>query len=126
MAVPPLPIASLFPNLPPSLIRLTLPPLHPPAPPLQVQRWPGNESLGDAKEVLDFASSAWTRMFCRLQGGDLLLDALLLHTAALEQGQRHAQPAVLAALQALHSLVRCVSQRGEECGGQRGSGWPAV
>ncbi|PRW57389.1 formin 20 isoform X2 [Chlorella sorokiniana] len=71
----------------------------------EVQRWPGAESLGDAKECLDFASAAWCRLFCRLHGGELLLEALLLHTEALEQGQRQAEPAALAALQACHSLV---------------------
>lgn len=60
------------------------------------------------QECLDFASSAWCRLFCRLHGGELLLEALLLHSEALEQGQRQgAEPAELAALQALHSLVRC-------------------
>lgn len=111
----------------------------------EVQRWPGAESLGDAKvrpaaggsrvepgsvpdsschgsmpcctsflscpqECLDFASAAWCRLFCRLHGGELLLEALLLHSEALEQGQRQAEPAALAALQALHSLVRCVAR----------------
>ena len=59
------------------------------------------------QECLDFASAAWCRLFCRLHGGELLLEALLLHSEALEQGQRQAEPAALAALQALHSLVRC-------------------
>ncbi|KAL4452499.1 hypothetical protein ABPG75_008161 [Micractinium tetrahymenae] len=71
----------------------------------EVQRWPGAESLGDAKECIDFASTAWCRLFCRLHGGELLLEALLLHAEALEQGQRQAEAAALAALQALHSLV---------------------
>ncbi|EFN54922.1 hypothetical protein CHLNCDRAFT_134639 [Chlorella variabilis] len=71
----------------------------------RVQRWPGAESLADAKECLDFASAAWCRLFCRLHGGELLLEALLLHVEALEQGEKQAEPAALAALQALHSLV---------------------
>ena len=74
----------------------------------EVQRWPGAESLGDAKECLDFASSAWCRLFCRLRGADTLLEALLLHVEAVERGQRQAEPAALASLQALHSLVRWV------------------
>lgn len=72
----------------------------------EVQRWPGAESLGDAKECLDFASAAWCRLFCRLRGAETLLEALLLHVEAVEQGQQQAEPAALAALQALHSLVR--------------------
>lgn len=72
----------------------------------EVQRWPGAESLADAKQCLDFASAAWCRLFCRLHGGELLLEALLVHSEALEQGLRGAEPAALAALQALHSLVR--------------------
>lgn len=80
---------------------------------LQVQRWPGAESLADAKECLDFASAAWCRLFCRLHGGELLLEALLLHVEALEQGEKQAEPAALAALQALHSLVRWGGGRAE-------------
>lgn len=82
----------------------------------EVQRWPGAESLGDAKEVLDFASAAWCRLFCRLHGPQLLLEAALLHLEALEQGRAGAEPASLAALQALHSLVRWVG------GGRVGQG----
>ncbi len=57
-------------------------------------------------QCIDFASTSWCRLFCRLHGGELLLEALLLHVEALEQGQRQAEAAALAALQALHSLVR--------------------
>ena len=74
----------------------------------EVQRWPGGESLGDAKECLDFASAAWCRLFCCLRGAETLLEALLLHVEAVERGQQQAEPAALAALQALHSLVRWV------------------
>lgn len=69
-------------------------------------------SLARLQECLDFASAAWCRLFCRLHGGELLLEALLLHSEALEQGQRQAEPAALAALQALHSLVRCAGLPG--------------
>lgn len=72
--------------------------------------------LPSAPQCIDFASTAWCRLFCRLRGGELLLEALLLHVEAMEQGQRQAEAAALAALQALHSLVR-------SAGWERGGGW---
>ena len=99
----------IYPHAAPLPVLLLLPLCSPEGMIAEVQRWPGAESLGDAKECLDFASSAWCRLFCRLRGADTLLEALLLHVEAVERGQRQAEPAALAALQALHSLVRWVS-----------------
>ncbi|GAB4818742.1 hypothetical protein N2152v2_005788 [Parachlorella kessleri] len=71
----------------------------------ELRRWPGVPTLEDLKECLDFSSSAWAGLYCQLHGAELLLEALLVHLEALDEGTVEASEAVTAALQCLHALV---------------------
>ncbi len=39
-----------------------------------LRRWPAARTLEDVKDCLDFCSTAWLQLFCRLGGAPLLLE----------------------------------------------------
>ncbi|KAK9832732.1 hypothetical protein WJX81_005524 [Elliptochloris bilobata] len=79
-----------------------------------LQRWPAARTLEDVKDCLDFCSTAWVQLFCRLGGAPLLLEALEAHelAAALTEDAATAQEAREAALMALHCLRALTSGAG--------------
>ncbi|KAK9800865.1 hypothetical protein WJX73_002751 [Symbiochloris irregularis] len=86
----------------------------------EVRRWPSSKTLEDLKDCLDFCSTQWTSLFCRLGGAPLLLQALHLHLTAVEEGAGlgEAQDAVAAALSAMHALLsgnQGINPRPEYC-----------
>ena len=40
----------------------------------EVQRWPSRPTLEDLKECLDYCSTSWVGLYCRLGGAHLLLE----------------------------------------------------
>ena len=42
-----------------------------------LRRWPAARTLEDVKDCLDYCSTAWLQLFCRLGGAPLLLEARL-------------------------------------------------
>ena len=46
----------------------------------EVRRWPSTKTLEDLKDCLDFCSTSWTALFCRLGGAPLLLQVRVLLT----------------------------------------------
>ncbi|KAA6421764.1 MAG: formin domain containing, partial [Trebouxia sp. A1-2] len=71
----------------------------------EVQRWPSRPTLEDLKECLDYCSTSWVGLYCRLGGAHLLLEALNMHREAAQEGQAEAHDAVLASLQCMQALT---------------------
>lgn len=71
----------------------------------EVQRWPSQLTLEDLKECLDYCSTSWVGLYCRLGGVHLLLEALRQHRDAAHEGQGEAHDAVLASLQCMQALT---------------------
>ena len=47
----------------------------------EVQRWPSQLTLEDLKECLDYCSTSWVGLYCRLGGVHLLLEVTPLYSA---------------------------------------------
>ncbi|KAL0049978.1 hypothetical protein WJX82_001917 [Trebouxia sp. C0006] len=71
----------------------------------EVQRWPSRPTLEDLKECLDYCSTSWVSLYCRLGGAHLLLEALNMHRDAAQEGHAEAHEAVLASLQCMQALT---------------------
>ncbi|DBB05487.1 TPA: hypothetical protein ACH3X1_012444 [Trebouxia sp. C0004] len=71
----------------------------------EVQRWPSRPTLEDLKECLDYCSTSWVGLYCRLGGAHLLLEALNMHRDAAQEGHAEAHDAVLASLQCMQALT---------------------
>lgn len=46
----------------------------------EVQKWPSRETLEDLKECLDYCSTSWLGLYCRLGGAHLLLEVYPIYT----------------------------------------------
>ncbi|KAI8466315.1 MAG: hypothetical protein J3K34DRAFT_460936 [Monoraphidium minutum] len=79
---------------------------------VELRRGPGPDALLGLKESLDYASSAWIALFCRMGGAAVLAQALDQHVARARRAYVAAGPpgpdtheALSAALQCCHALM---------------------
>lgn len=54
----------------------------------EVQKWPSRPTLEDLKECLDYCSTSWVGLYCRLGGAHLLLEVTSLLPTTLPPQQQ--------------------------------------